>query len=492
MQSTRNGAAVGATDAPSEGRKWPGDSPELTAKHAAERDAEKKVEAAAKARKTRLEQTKFDTAALVGRPERWARYIVENQEHYNALRVPSGSKPPALMTNGWQLSEAGATDAEIAALEALSTPGIAALVDEAAARHEARRLRVRERARGINAEDAAVVPPEPISLTGLLDQPDEDVGYRVEGLWPAGGRVLFAGQYKTGKSTAVGNTIKSLVDGVPLFGRFDVMPVEKVVLIDTELDPRTLRKWLGDQNIINTDAVTVVPLRGAVSSFDILNPATRSEWARRLAGADVVIFDCIRPLIDALGLSEDKDAGRVLVAFDALLAEIGAGEGMVITHMGHHNERARGDSRLLDWPDALWKIVRGGDETDDDNSRPRFFSALGRDVAVAEGRLEYDAATRHLTYEGGSRRESKDRAAVPELLAMVTAAPGKLSKRQAEARLIDEHNVTRNCARAAITAALADGSVFVKTGARNAQMLWPAAVDSPPADPFAFPTGGTK
>ena len=225
--------------------------------------------------------------------------------------------------------------------------------------------------------------------------------------------MLLAAPFKSGKSTLIGNLIRVLVDGGQFLDRFEVRPVGKVVLIDTELDRRTLRRWLRAQGIRNAAAVTVVSLRGAVSSFDITDPTTRSEWAQSLDGADVVILDCLRPVLYALGLSEDKDAGRMLVGFDALLAEAGADEGLVVTHMGHQNERARGDSRLLDWPDALWKIVRGGDDdSDDEGRRPRYFSALGRDVAMGEGELTYDDRTRHLSYAGGSRKDSAARAAV--------------------------------------------------------------------------------
>jgi hypothetical protein len=58
----------------------------------------------------------------------------------------------------------------------------------------------------------------------------------------------------------------------------------------------------------------------------------------------------------------------------------------VVHHMGHAAERSRGDSRLLDWPDALWKIVRDKDDEDDtgmdDPQGSRYFSAYGRDVDV--------------------------------------------------------------------------------------------------------------
>jgi hypothetical protein len=65
--------------------------------------------------------------------------------------------------------------------------------------------------------------------------------------------------------------------------------------------------------------------------------------------------------------------------------------------MGHANERARGDSRLRDWPDVEWRLVR----RDDDPASARFITAYGRDVDVPESQLIYDHGTRHLTIEDG-------------------------------------------------------------------------------------------
>ena len=44
--------------------------------------------------------------------------------------------------------------------------------------------------------------------------------------------------------------------------------------------------------------------------------------------------------------------------FDELLSEARIGEGVFVHHMGHYGERARGDSRLRDWPDGEWRLVR--------------------------------------------------------------------------------------------------------------------------------------
>lgn len=451
-----------------------------------------KAEAAAASitdeRLKRFGRLRFDAAALDGMNACWAQRLAEKIAMKNAALNPTAAAPE-LMFSGADAVNAGASDAHIKALTALSAGEIQALTIRAAAMLEGTKARVRQMGRRIAAEhDAAVPAPDPVTLDALLSEPDEGATYRVGLLWPTAGRVLLAAPFKSGKSTLIGNLIRVLVDGGQFLDRFEVRPVGKVVLIDTELDRRTLRRWLRAQGIRNAAAVTVVSLRGAVSSFDITDPATRSEWAQTLAEADVVILDCLRPVLDALGLSEDKDAGRVLVGFDALLAEAGADEGLVVTHMGHQNERARGDSRLLDWPDALWKIVRGGDDdSDDEGRRPRYFSALGRDVAVGEGELTYDDQTRHLTYAGGSRKDSAARAAVPELLALVRAEPGELSKNAVEMRLKDEHGITQRLARDAIAYAIKEGQIEVVPGPRNSKLLKP--VDEPVAvhlDPNAY------
>ena len=71
--------------------------------------------------------------------------------------------------------------------------------------------------------------------------------------------------------------------------------------------------------------------------------------------------------------------------------------------MGHAGERARGDSRLSDWPDATLAAGRGCDEADS----PRYFSAYGRDIDVPTGRLDFDPDTRWLTYTDESRASTQ-------------------------------------------------------------------------------------
>jgi AAA domain len=203
--------------------------------------------------------------------------------------------------------------------------------DPLAVAAEVEKLRNRDLAKQLYAaeKNAELVLPPVVSLGALLAKPDTDTAYLIDELAPIGGRVLLSAQFKAGKSTVVGNLVRSLVDGDPFLGRFQVPnPVQRVVLIDNELSEATVQRWLRAQEIKNLDAVAdVVTLRGKVNTFNILDDdRTRTRWARRLSdlGADYLILDCLRPCLDALGLSEDKEAGRFLVAYDALL-ETGTG-----------------------------------------------------------------------------------------------------------------------------------------------------------------------
>jgi hypothetical protein len=83
--------------------------------------------------------------------------------------------------------------------------------------------------------------------------------------------------------------------------------------------------------------------------------------------------------------------------------------------MGHTEERTRGDSRLRDWPDVEWRVMR----KDDDPASARYFTAYGRDVDVAEQQLGYDVPTRRLTIVGGSRKNQAVNTALSVVLQFV-------------------------------------------------------------------------
>lgn len=311
------------------------------------------------------------------------------------------------------------------------------------------------------AEDPSGLPPA-MTLRERLALPREPLVYRVDAWQPVGSRVMLSAQFKAGKTTLTGNLVRCLVDGDAFLGQYKVDPIPgTLALLDFEMSAHQLDDWLSQQGIVHDDRVVVLPLRGAATSFNILDAAVRTRWSRLLRshGCGYVIFDCLRPVLDALGLDEHKQAGVLLTAFDALLREAQVDEATVVHHMGHSNERSRGDSRLRDWPDVEWRLVR----QDDDPGSLRFLSAYGRDVEVRETQLAFDPASRRLTVGGGSRRETKVREVLPEVLHLLLDESG-LSGRQIEEK-VAEH--PRGLVREAVVEGVRQGLIKTESGPRR-------------------------
>jgi hypothetical protein len=339
--------------------------------------------------------------------------------------------------------------------------------------------------------------PELTSLTDLLDEPDDDPTYRIDGLWPTGGNIILAAARKAGKTTLVGNLARSLVDGDAFLGMpgpahvngFEVTPADGMVaILDLELDRRMLRRWLRDQAIGKRDQVMAESLRGRVHLFDVLDDKRRGKWARVLEqyGVKVLILDPLGALLDAYGRDENSnsDVGPVLQALDALKAEAGISELFIAHHMGHQGERSRGASKLRGWPDGEWFLVRekapNGEEPPPD--AVRFFLAEGRDVMVPEAQVSYDPGTRRLMVAGGNRVQHQATKHGPALLEIIEQTPGLSQQDIVQAAMgkgIPKHPATN-----ALHKLIGDGLVRTEKGKNNAKLHHPVQDSVPVSRSF--------
>lgn len=305
------------------------------------------------------------------------------------------------------------------------------------------------------------------TLRERLARPVCPTPWRVQGVMPDDARVVFSAQFKTGKTTAVGNITLSLADESPLFGVFQVVPRAAAVVfgLDFEMSEHQLDSWYRALRIRRDDRVILLPMRGKASSFNLLDPSILSAWAERLRAAGVtdLVLDCLRPMLDALGLDENKDAGRFLSAIDSLIVKAGIRNTVVVHHMGHNGERSRGESRIRDWPDVEWTVVRKSE----DPASPRFFKAFGRDVDVPEGQLAFDRDTRRLTLIGGSREDSKNDEVIDQIAEVLQAQPD-LSGRAIKDRLVGEHS--KHAVDAALRRGITNGRLLMSPGANNSKV----------------------
>jgi hypothetical protein len=125
----------------------------------------------------------------------------------------------------------------------------------------------------------------------------------------------------------------------------------------------------------------------------------------RAVDGSVLLFDCLRPALDALGLSEDKDGGGGSSTSTCCSPSRDV-RGVVVHHAAHTGERSRGDSRFRDWPDVEWHLVREQGEDDEQASDASGMSAPTVATSPARGAIWYDQATRRLTLVGGSRKDT--------------------------------------------------------------------------------------
>jgi hypothetical protein len=178
------------------------------------------------------------------------------------------------------------------------------------------RLRIRRNAQPLlEAEDrGTIVEPEVLTLRERLAQPRVAPIWAVDRWQPSHSRVLLAAQFKAGKTTLVGNYVRCRADGDDFLGQ-DIVSATSgtIVLLDFEMSATQLDDWLQAQRIRRDDKVVVIPMRGSAAAFNILDPDIRARWGKRfkVLGAETCILDCVRPLMDALGLDEHKDAGKL-------------------------------------------------------------------------------------------------------------------------------------------------------------------------------------
>lgn len=264
------------------------------------------------------------------------------------------------------------------------------------------------------------VPPSH-SATAFLTMPDEANEWLVDEVLPFASNTSITAGFKTGKTTLTANLVRSLVDGEPFLGAYTVIGgnhVGRVAVWDYEMSARQLRVWLRDVDIKHTDAIEVMPLRGM--GVPLGTPYV-AEWAVDWLRANRIGVWLVDPFARAY-LGDENDNAAV-TAWTDLVDRIKHAADVHTFLMSVHTgrsldsaERARGATRLDDWPDVRWLLTQ-------DEGR-RFFRATGRDVDLAETGLDYDKVRRTYTAGGGDRGHVRKRTAEARILAVIVERPG--------------------------------------------------------------------
>jgi RecA-family ATPase len=268
---------------------------------------------------------------------------------------------------------------------------------QASVAYEIELLAAREQAKLVVAAEQSTY--EPLNITNKRVMPDAET-WMIEDLVPEDANVLLSARRKTGKTTLVGNLIRSLTRREPFLGEFHVMHKYRVTLLDFEMGERMLYSWLTDMDgLMDEPRLYTEVLRGRASQFGLLDDRRRTDIAHMIEDieTDVLIVDPLGPILGANHIDENSSAVRFITgALDQLKLEANISTMVVVAHNGKNDDQGtRGHSTLEDWPDVIWQY-RLSDQKDQDSSRE--LTSYGR-VDMIERQLAFDRPSRMLTTE---------------------------------------------------------------------------------------------
>lgn len=260
-------------------------------------------------------------------------------------------------------------------------------------------------------------PSRAVPLSELLARKIPENKWIVDGLLMKNGKAFFAAKAKTGKTTMCLALMKSLIDGVPFLGKFNVeVPEGNVGYMNLELTDGQVQEWITRQKITDVNRAYFWNLRGKPSPFR--SNASKSALINELKelGIKTLIIDTFAKIFpgEANGNSE---VNRFLIMLDEFLDKAGVEQLIMLVHAGNEAKKIRGATALTDHPDAIWYLYT-------DSEKNRFFSADGRDVDIPEGQIVYDKATHLLEFTGSGMKVAKDKSAKEKVLTFIKAKPG--------------------------------------------------------------------
>jgi hypothetical protein len=308
-------------------------------------------------------------------------------------------------------------------------------------------------------------PVLPIGMDEFINQPGADTKYLIERLALWASTVILFAQAKVGKTTLVFNLLRSIADGRPFLGIFDIAETTgKVGFLNYELTEDLCRTWAKRIPIEKTERVVFWNLRG-------LNNPFRSREAMKEFAAQVLPMDVETLILDPLSgafigdTNNNDEVKRFFLMLEEFKVLAGVKHLFIMVHAGNDATKPRGATTLRDHPDAIWSMSKN-------SAGVRSFKAEGRDVSIDGGVLSFDEATGLLTFTEGSMGSAVPSALKAKIYEFIFTNP------RCKTSDIDMHFKGSKERKSAIRKELVDeGLVVIDEGPRNAKYY--TAVSSP-------------
>lgn len=294
---------------------------------------------------------------------------------------------------------------------------------------EMERSEARRRARTMEAERAWSAPPDDTSssLSDLLRHPPAPTQYLIDGLCSAQGFVVLAGQYKTGKTALMVNTLlTSLSSGKPFLDRQVHVPDGGAVCghWNFEMSPLDLiDKYMRKAGYENPDNVHIANWQGyGVNLLTEQGKALAVEWLTTRA-VKVWTIDSWTALCRMCGVDSNEGAavGRILQVLSEIKREADVDVVFMLAHIARgsrdtENPGTKGAVELDAFVDTRWTMT-------EDASRVRFLASEGRGTAMSPISLVFDEDTGRSTAGAAGKVNAATEGWIQEVAKIVQMYP---------------------------------------------------------------------
>lgn len=303
-------------------------------------------------------------------------------------------------------------------------------IDEQLLADATRERRRRQVARLLDDEElAAAWTPPPAGRASLAEDFAAERPPRVfavDSLLGDGHNAALTAQFKTGKTTLMGNLTQTFADGTPFLGQFPVRQLAgRVGIWNYEMEEDDFLDYLRGLGIAHPERIATRHLKGY--SYPLRSPLAVEDAVKWLTVNDIEVW-IAEPWSGVISGSASENSndeiGSVTAIIDQIKRESGVRNFITAVHTGRAeqsvgNEHARGATKLDDWVDARWVYTRDGEA--------RYLRVEGRMVGLSETAVDFDPSTHKLTLGEGNRRERKQDGAIAEVVEIVRLSPGILT-----------------------------------------------------------------
>lgn len=304
------------------------------------------------------------------------------------------------------------------------------LPDPVVEEHKGRLRALRRAHRELEHEElAASWTPPPSGRSSLADDFAAERPprvYAVDSLLGDGHNAALTAQFKTGKTTFLGNLTQAFADGTPFLGQFPVRQLAgRVGIWNYEMEEDDFIDYLRGLGIAHPERVATRHIKGY--SYPLNSPLAVEDAVKWLTDNDIEVW-IAEPWSGVISGSASENSNdeiaQVAQTIDIIKRESGVRNFITAVHTGRSeqaigSEHARGATKLDDWVDARWVYTRDG--------AARYLRVEGRMVGLPETAVDFDPLTFKLTLGEGNRRERKQDGAVEEVVRIVTEKPGILT-----------------------------------------------------------------